>query len=589
MKPILFTLGALFISLVGYSQRVNYPPAPSSIYVSYGNILSDQMKSTLWSDDISSPANWSFTNSSVPFNDWTVEADSTIVSLSGPFQSTTSSNGFLVFISDTIQNSTSDAYAEYSGAPIDLTGQANVRIQFEQQFISDSNQRTVEVSSDGMTWIPFVISDGLTATGARIDDLASIDISSVAGNASNVLFRFQYSGTQEGYWAIDDIEIRSIDSVDLRAVSVDWGTTGAWGVRMPYYSVVYSQIQPIEFCVVARNDGLLNVDTATYSVSIPVVSFDAVDTFSIQTDEFDTICSTTPFTPTNPGAYQVEQMIVSSSTEQNLINNSYPLTKFNVLDGNWIEYARDDLITGSQGGLTRFGGLGDGWEVGNVFDIFQPDYCSLMEVQLHPSAPENMNLHGKLYRIDSLTGDFILEDQTLDYTVQSWDLGQTIYLNFTGANLLQANTSYLLTVGTYNVSDSSEVIIATSGKSEPNTSFLLHEGWTTQIYYLTETPMVRMMFNPEGLDEYQSNFNFNISPNPANKSTTLSFELPATSKIVFELIDLSGKTVNQIESMQFAEGKNQYSLKTPDLLNGVYFMKFTSDFGSTTKRIVIQH
>ena len=594
MKPTLFIFAFLGLSSFAFSQRVNYPPAPSSVYKPYGQNTTNtgQLKSAvLWQNDFSTSSDWSYSNTSSPTTDWSYETDPEVVSVSGPFQSVTPSNGYVVFLSDTSQGATSDAYVEYVGAQIDLTGESNIRIQFEQQFIDDSNERILEVSQDGITWTPFVISDGLTSTGAKEDNLASINISSAAGNASDLHFRFHFSGAQEGYWAIDDIELRTIDSIDVRAVSIDWGSTGAWGVRMPYYSVVEPQMHPIEFCAQVANDGLLDLDTVIFNASLmPALPFDASDTFSIQSNNQNTICLNSQFTPNYSGIYEVDHSIQTSTSELNTLNNQLPYATFQVVSGNWVTYARDDIFSGVQGGI-QGGGVVE-YEAGNVFDIFHGDFCNATEVHIHPEAPGGATIEVILYSYDPTDG-FIAIDQTFPYTITPADANSGVGLYFANGTYLETGKSYLVTARTYwhDMSDSSELIIATSGKSKPNTSFYRGHPYpdSAAFFHLTETPMVRLIFNPEGLNEYQSNFNLQVAPNPSNESTTLSFELPLSSVANFELVDLSGKLLQQTVPIIFSEGENTFNLKTEDLNNGVYFVKFHSDFGSTAKRIIVKH
>lgn len=160
MLKSLLQLSIVLAPVLVLAQRVNYPPAPSSVYAPYQQNAESQLKSILWSDDVSTAANWNFTNSSLPSNDWTIETDSTIVSTSGLIQTTSSSNGFLLFRTDTTQGAISESFAEYSGPTIDLTGNPNVRIQFEQQYISDSDQQTIfstAFTSSNSPPIPMVI------------------------------------------------------------------------------------------------------------------------------------------------------------------------------------------------------------------------------------------------------------------------------------------------------------------------------------------------------------------------------------------------------------------------------------------------
>lgn len=73
------------------------------------------------------------------------------------------------------------------------------------------------------------------------------------------------------------------------------------------------------------------------------------------------------------------------------------------------------------------------------------------------------------------------------------------------------------------------------------------------------------------------------SPNPSNQSTTLSFDLASPTKVEFEIINLSGKSGNQIENAHYEEGVNQFELQTSNLRNGVYFVKFTSDHKTNSR------
>lgn len=100
MKPTLFIFAFLGLSSFALSQRVNYPPAPSSVYKPYAQNTanSGELKSTvLWQNDFSASTDWSYSNTSSPAIDWSYETDPEVVSVSGSFQSATPSNGYVVF------------------------------------------------------------------------------------------------------------------------------------------------------------------------------------------------------------------------------------------------------------------------------------------------------------------------------------------------------------------------------------------------------------------------------------------------------------------------------------------------------------
>jgi hypothetical protein len=587
---LLITFSSLFAS-AAIAQRVNYPPAPNSVYVPYGNQHAIHSKSALlWSNDVSQGLDWSFSTTSWPPNDWSIESDSTYISTSRPIETTSSPNGFLVFSS---QVGFEDALATYVGLPIDLTGQSNVRLIFQQQFVADSNERSVELSTDGISWTPFSITDGTLATSERMSDLASLDISIIAANAPNLFMRFRFTGSNAGYWAIDDIELRSMDSLDIRAVHTDWGTIGNWGVRMPYYSIIPSQLQPITFCQIIANDGLIDCDTAIYSISIPEGSFTVSDTFPIQANSIDTICSSQSFFPQGMNISTVNQTISMNGNEADVLNNQIANFQFRREDDNWSVYARDDLFAGVQGGITNQGILGEEYEVGNVFDFFNTgDYCQYMEVQIHPNAPIGASVYGKIYEFDELTNEFnfIPIGYSFESSISSWDLGESMFLPMILFVELEENRSYLVVVGSYDYGDSSTIVFATSGSSKPNTSFLLQNMLDdVQVSYLTETPMVRLGFSIEGLNEFQSRLRMKCYPNPANESTTISFELLETSDVEMSLVDLSGKIIETKVRKNELAGLCEIEWNTRDLENGAYFIKLSSNHGGATQKILIQH
>ncbi len=586
---LLITFSSVFAS-AAIAQRVNYPPAPNSVYVPYGNQHAFHSKSALlWSNDVSQGLDWSFSTTSWPPNNWSIELDSTYISTSRPIETTTSSNGFLVFRS---QVGFEDALATYVGLPIDLTAQSNVRLIFQQQYIADSNERSVELSADGISWTSFLITDGSLATGERVSDLASVDISAIAANAPNLFLRFRFTGSNAGYWAIDDVELRTIDSVDLRAVRMDWGKTGAWGVRMPYYSFIPSQVNdPIEFCAIVANDGLNDLDTAILSVQIPSASFIAQDTFSLQSGVLDTVCTTSiDFSPQNFGDYLVNQSVSTIGLDGNLQNNQFEDFQFRLEDNLWAVYSRDNFFEGVQGGISFDVEPGFEHGVGNVFDVFNYEYGYGLVVQIHPSAPLGSELTASIYRYDTLSNEFVLEMQGYASPIGVNNLGQNVIIPFLAGVILEPGSSYLAVASTYSSGASSAIVFATSGISKPNTSFLLdYSAPDLGLKYLTETPMVRLFVNPEGLDEFESALGLKCYPNPANESTTISFELLETSDVEISLVDLSGKIMETKVRKNELAGLCEIEWNTRDLENGAYFIKLSSNHGGATQKILIQH
>lgn len=83
--------------------------------------------------------------------------------------------------------------------------------------------------------------------------------------------------------------------------------------------------------------------------------------------------------------------------------------------------------------------------------------------------------------------------------------------------------------------------------------------------------------------------NVSIFPNPANQTATLSYHLDKKGDTRIELVDVLGKKLMQVNNTNQAEGDYsiQISKHELNLLNGIYFVKFTIDNTTVTKKLII--
>ncbi len=80
---------------------------------------------------------------------------------------------------------------------------------------------------------------------------------------------------------------------------------------------------------------------------------------------------------------------------------------------------------------------------------------------------------------------------------------------------------------------------------------------------------------------------FQNQPNPFNRSTTISFELPENSAIQLQIFDVAGKQLQLIEG-DYAKGYNAIELNNDDLkASGVLYYQLHTQFGSLTKKMMV--
>lgn len=550
-------------------------------------------KISIWTNNVSAVTDWAFANTSSPAQDWYRETNPASVPSDGPVAMTTASNGYLMIDSDGAgQTASQNATATYvGGMAINCTGYPAVTLEFEQHYRTFQDERYVEVSNDNWaTFDTYTVTDGSEPGGTVVSGIGSIDISATAGNEANVSIRFRYIGNWGWHWAVDDLNVKTTEAYDLRADGTAWGVVGAWGARLPYFSTPTAQIQPIEFCGINTNIGLNAISDATYEVAIASASYASTGTVNSAVGATDTICATANFTPAGVGSFTATAEMTTTNPDTGTNNNEFADVTFAVSQFN---YARDNSAVFVDGGTFN---QGDGFEVGNVFDIFASADMTAIRIGINDAAEAGASIYAKLYTIDASTGDFVLQDQSLPYTVLAADLGDFVNLGLVGGPYtLTAGEPYLIVVGSDGDGGlTNDLVVNTSGDSEAQTSFYFDATDQTW-YYTTSTVAVQMNFDPNvvldetnDLSENANVFEMGVYPNPTNADANVSFSLNNTADVNITITDLSGKVVYANALGNVSAGTTEVSLNTSALSNGVYMINVAADNAVSTEKLIIR-
>lgn len=83
--------------------------------------------------------------------------------------------------------------------------------------------------------------------------------------------------------------------------------------------------------------------------------------------------------------------------------------------------------------------------------------------------------------------------------------------------------------------------------------------------------------------------NVSIYPNPTNQTTTLSYTLIKQGNVKIEVMDILGKKIMEVNKNNQAEGDYSFQISKQELnlLSGIYFVKFSIDNTSITKKLII--
>lgn len=536
-------------------------------------------KVSLWQDDFSTPSNWSMSNNSAPSADWTISTNVNAAPVTAfkPLGFTSAANGFAIIDSDAQgQGASQDATITYTGT-IDLTGYANVSLTFEQAHRRYLETTTLQVSGDGgSTWTDYVINNGMAVnTNTTNPNLVQVNISAVAGNSSQVKIAFKYVGAYDWFWAIDDINIIETPDYDLKLSGVYWGSVGSWGARLPYTKVPSNQIQPVFFGGITENIGALNQSDIVFSASAG--TYNGVSTAqAIAPGAFDTLETQTQLTlPSSLGSNTVNYAVTSSATDADASNNTLPAQTIEVTD---FVYARD-LGTATGGSYNQ----GDGFEVGNVFDIFTTTQSNSVTFIPTQTANPGAQVYARIYG-----SGFNFYSESDLYTLTAGDLGNPVSLVLQDVVDLIADSSYVVVVGSYGDGGASnDLVVATSGISEAQTTFYFDQTDQTW-YYTTATPMVRLNTTVvSGIKENAGVSFLSVYPNPAKDNVTINFELRNEATVNVQVSDLSGKVIYAQNVGNQQTGKNSVSINTTTFSKGIYLVNFITDNGVVTEKLVI--
>ena len=546
----------------------------------------------LWSNSFDTPSDWVINNTEGTAGlGWEFSSDPAEipVSILSPFASTTAANGFLFVNSDANNTADNDGTpivtTATTSATIDLTGQPVVRLRYQHNFRWWKDTRGVSVSADnGTTWTDFEMSNetdySLPNQNSGNPEQTVIDISSIAGNQAQVKIRFYYNDNDiwAWYWAVDDVALFIPEDYDLVMLGGYWGSTGAWGARLPYYQIPLSQVAPLDVAGIVKNYGALDQNDVVFTAALASgVWSGSSDAEAVLAGATDTISLTAALTPPAIVATHVIDMSVSSSATDAIPADNSILAAASVSVNDFI-YARDE---GTATNGTYNAGMG--FEAGNIFDIYASANLSGIDAYIYADAEEGAEVYARLYSIDATTGDFVFVDESVSYTLTAADLGQKITLALgAGAAPLNAGESYLIVLGSYGDGGATfDLVISTAGVSEASTSYY-YDMTDLTWYYTTSTPMVRMNFDPSvGVNEVQDNLGLRVFPNPANEVINISLNKEVSATIT--LLDVSGKVVRT----QTLNGIST-SINTASLNSGVYFVTINDGTSVSTQKVVIK-
>lgn len=457
----------------------------------------------------------------------------------------------------------------------------------------------VSVSIDnGESWVDFPMYHPVSESqSTKPSAIELIDISSIAGGASNVRIRFTWSGRYY-FWLLDDVQLIEAPDVEL---SIKSSYYSPLSFAQPFPSISADTFQ---FAATITNLGQYATDSVTVKASLfevlgPQETFLFSDSILIQS--LPAFCSDSLielpnfFIPNLPeGEYRLTYEVNTLNQTDFSDFNNVQRFPFRITAD---EFAKEDDI---DVGLRPASG-GD-YEVGNVYTLSGDEFESyqLNEVIFSAAKEEGdgslvgeqviINLYEIAEEVDPDLSDFqtnSYEDLTLigiaDYTFpessQNFQFFHTPLLSITGEDIiLGSEKRYLLTVKYEGTANS--IFHSFNDDIDYNrpSTILYRNGWFMEGFGTERAAVLRLRLsaltpNSTEIEEMNS---FSIFPNPANDIVNIKTpqSLENTSMVV---TNSSGQILARYTIGNFILGQTQ-QINVSQLSAGAYqFILFSNE------------
>jgi hypothetical protein len=423
-----------------------------------------------------------------------------------PINSTTQSNGFIIFdsnywddggtvcanIGSGVDPGPHNAYVQLPDQ--DFTNYNGLILTFQQQFRHFLDSTFVEVSvNNGANWSIVYLNQGAQSPQSQ---WVNINLSSIATGYDQVKIRFHYTGTYY-WWLLDDIYIYEPYENDMRINSSKYTTNNGINSATPLLDLEYDQypsvmIPSFRFQTNASNIGAF--DQTTVGLNLRIVRDDGVQTYNQNSPSSIALAgSTSNYTitapylnPANLGDYDIFYQIFQSQADDNIINN-YDTLDYTISP---YTYARDEGPC-----ETFFSGVSlfDGYlmQAGNVFQSRSfGRVINAVGVAVGRDTPVNTPIKAVIYKEDF---EGIWAESDIHYVnyAELNDIGEEkiVVLPLATPLITYSDSIYIAMVS--ELSGEDDLHICRSGTSPEETSFLYYPTQSSFFYFIN-TPVVRL-------------------------------------------------------------------------------------------------
>jgi hypothetical protein len=616
MKKIYLSILSLAVVMGASAQQTAYVTKHGNS----GSTNSNQVKPTynvekaavVWSDDFSTPANWTMTNTGAEAVDWTIETDPSAgipnaAAALNPFMSASAANGFAVINSDGAPGN-----ADGNGAivaqittatAIDLTATPNAILRFSHNYRWWQESRVVRVSGDGgTTWteypMTYTVASGNTFPNGNPypnnqnsdnPQVEVINISAVAGGSNNVLIQFAYDDADfwGWYWAVDDVEILEQPTDDIQVLSAwfsgttnggtEYGRTPLDQIDTDYllgaevYNFGVNDQTGIALAVDYNSAAITSASTATMVESDSTIYMESTETPTLAVGMYN-------------GTYTAISAMETGGAEfgNNVYERNFEITT-DVYSIDGLGNQPASTLTTATIGTASFTDAEDGLVVAALYQFKNASDVSGIRVMLDANSVAGGEIYGSIKD----TATFWASDMTSLFntsvgTVTATDISNG-YIDVWFPSVINLTPGvYYAAVELYSNANASDVVIVDDVTvAQPSTSSAIYIPGDQSYTNGTGIGVRMLTGNGWGVGIEENTLEgVSIYPNPSQGIVNVSNDNNASNAIV--VYDMLGQVILTKEAT---------TATTLDLSGngtGVYLVEVSNDNGSIVERVVIK-
>lgn len=550
-----------------------------------------------------------------------------------PFQSTTSSNGYLVnFLS--LYNNDKDPRLTVNNSiefpHFDCSQHATVVVRYETHFMNGGpGLQQMQVSADnGAHWANYNVGFGVNHKD-RPNDLApgvpaiyEANISDVAAGQSDVIIRLHWGETTLYFWVLDDFSLAEAYNNDLRLkyFTAQWDNGKQDELMTPIIVIPKSQLNGTDGIYNFRSSVLnfgeydqenvyldLNIsknNNVIWQKQTPQISY-------MPTFELDTMTVTDKFVPVDYGHYKVSYAFKQKDQEDTPANNRDEFF-FHVSDS---VYSRSDDTPdlGWAYLLERYGDISvtsiNDYFTGSIFPITGDcEISSLSTYIMGGLADGKIEYQFQIWKVplgsDDETPYKLLTSEMVVLDSSQFNTWVTLPFDKDGeSEFLKAGDLVYAGISQWDLHEDYMVRRGKSLKIGTDRTLKMVEATAIGIYdgnieyglgsFVRKNLMCRLNLNDHGnrtdgadVTQTASSLGQNY-PNPFRSSTEISFELANGSDVTVEITDMTGRKVADRSEGYKPAGKHSLTLQASGLDAGIYFYTLKAGQFKETKQMVV--